>query len=651
MNIEIAKIDVSMDLYDVKTALALILHSDDYFPRRSEDEPLINFNLELQPHQTLQHNGRGKLTLPTRAIGDKLLRILTEMPADSRKRLLGSMMMRKMSVKPPDNVQQQLLKVPYEDPMVNKERDSKVYKMGVTWRINDLQIGQWLRRPKNGKNGVFAWEWGRNYTKIGVARLSIEYEHKEIRMTLGDPLVEDEAFSVVLKFTNIQNIWYGYEYSPCACGHIPLFTQDTDACSLLSKVICFDLYTPAIFETESFNRSTTGYITADQKKFRKRISALDEAHRRISPYAYQIRITLFQDKPSDLEEFADLCEIAELRKPKSTEIVSEKRDLLSNKQLLAVQKCLEEYRSFPWTIRFQIENMLRRTLITTEVFLKQLHRPFLEVATMRPQDAGYILRNYMQKLALDNRDLDSSFTQHFQGFLCSQLAFPSSFSAFNLDDSIACHSVTFTPTRLLLEGPYASQSNRILRQYAEHQDQFLRVDFRDEDRLQYRWDRAVDGDPLVAERVGKTLKAGFTLAGRDFEFLGYSSSALRSHSTWFVSPFFHPQKGHVTAASIRREAGDFSKLLCYPAKFAARLAQALSGTAPSVTITKSQWEVVDDIAAGSPSKRRGSDHKEAQPGKEPSPHTDGITRFTSLRGYTHFPLLQVSVHSPLSLGI
>ena len=55
----------------------------------------------------------------------------------------------------------------------------------------------------------------------------------------------------------------------------------------------------------------------------------------------------------------------------------------------------------------------------------------------------------------------------------------------------SCYHVTFTPTRMLLEGPYSSQSNRVIRQFAGYEDHFIRVDFRDEDRLQYRWAREV----------------------------------------------------------------------------------------------------------------------------------------------------------------
>ena len=55
--------------------------------------------------------------------------------------------------------------------------------------------------------------------------------------------------------------------------------------------------------------------------------------------------------------------------------------------------------------------------------------------------------------------------------------------------------------------------------------------------------RQTDGSTLLEERVGGILKNGLTLGGRPFEFLAYSSSALREHVVWFVQPFMHPQFG------------------------------------------------------------------------------------------------------------
>ena len=99
-----------------------------------------------------------------------------------------------------------------------------------------------------------------------------------------------------------------------------------------------------------------------------------------------------------------------------------------------------------------------------------------------------------------------------------------------------CH-VTITPTRMILEGPYAAHGNRIIREYSRFEGCFLRVDFRDEDRLQYRWAPDVDGPDYLDDRAGGILKNGFELGGRRFEFLAYSTSALREHAVWFMTPF------------------------------------------------------------------------------------------------------------------
>jgi RNA-dependent RNA polymerase len=67
------------------------------------------------------------------------------------------------------------------------------------------------------------------------------------------------------------------------------------------------------------------------------------------------------------------------------------------------------------------------------------------------------------------------------------------------------------------------------------------VEFRDED----RW--GGDSSRFLQQRAGYD---GFTL-GRIFEFLAYSTSALRDHPVWFASPFRDPAEGYVIAEKIR----------------------------------------------------------------------------------------------------
>ena len=76
----------------------------------------------------------------------------------------------------------------------------------------------------------------------------------------------------------------------------------------------------------------------------------------------------------------------------------------------------------------------------------------------------------------------------------------------------------------------------------------------------------MDREEYLSRRVGGFLKNGILFCGRIYEFLGYSSSCLRSHSVYFVTPF--TDSGELIDASIIRDRlGDFSKELYYPARY------------------------------------------------------------------------------------
>ena len=95
------------------------------------------------------------------------------------------------------------------------------------------------------------------------------------------------------------------------------------------------------------------------------------------------------------------------------------------------------------------------------------------------------------------------------------------------------YRVTITPTTMKLDGPLPDRSNRVIRAYeVRHQESFLRVSFLDESNLRYRFDRELDGPKFIRTRVGPLLLNGLTIAGRKFDFLAYSQSALKEHAVW-----------------------------------------------------------------------------------------------------------------------
>lgn len=132
-----------------------------------------------------------------------------------------------------------------------------------------------------------------------------------------------------------------------------------------------------------------------------------------------------------------------------------------------------------------------------------------------------------------------------------------------------CRSLAITPTGFILQLPAVEESNSILRCYG-HPHCFIRVALREEDGSVYH----AKGDTLnfpetfnlpgfLKKRYLGFLTGGINLAGRKFDFLGYSSSALKDHQAWFVCPFVFENKVF-NAGVIRDQMGDFSRVSVCP---------------------------------------------------------------------------------------
>jgi RNA-dependent RNA polymerase len=351
-------------------------------------------------------------------------------------------------------------------------------------------------------------------------------------------------------------------------------------------------------ESIEFHRTMTGDKKIDNRKFKQRIGSLHPGHSIVSPYAPKLRVLLFHNPNSDtdtIKTFMDMCETAGIARSmilqceRHNQIEALANGFFNPRRLFNLHGKLA---TFEWSVAFQLESLLHNGLLHTgdiEELLPRVEELCQNNRQSRPNFVGDFLKRYHD--ALQIRSPRESPLRYFErvlkGFEYSDFQF------------FRCCHVTFTPTRMILEGPFPTQSNRVIREYKGYEDHFIRVDFGDEDRLRYRWDREVDGSSFVRERVGSTLKQGFVLAGRSFEFLAYSSSALREHSVWFMNPFYLPGRGRITADSIRRSLGNFegTKLLKLPSKYAARLAQAFTATDSSINIRRNEWEEVPDLGS------------------------------------------------------
>lgn len=591
MEIELKRISFDADQYDIRKAVALVLHGPDLYDPNDKDnkgrKPNFQIVLGVSPAGRL-HNGSAILRVASK-LGLRLLRWHRESRDDNTVVVCGKpLRIFNANSKVPFDVKQELEKARYIDPDQDKQHTQKQdYCSQVRLRIAHIQIGVWHRDPNAPPNQgrAFSIEYQREFLRQSAAYLTVVYEHSLIRIDIGQRETEEENFLILVKFSRIRKLGIGYDE----------FGQ---------PFIIFDLFTPPNFERESFNnRAPEGIERKGKYKTRDRISTLDDTHAAIAPYAHHLRIVL--SDPNDLIKFEKVCHVAECepRPVRIARVDALEKKFFAHRELYNIQRWIE---TMEWKNAFQIEAYLRCGYLNTHDLLRTLQMPIENVIRDYGNEASELLRLFAVELKM--RQPDESPIECLNRVRSKR---PTLKPLKLAKGHISCHHVVLTPSRILLEGPYTTQSNRVIRHYQdidpELVERFIRVEFRDEDRLNYRWDGDVDGQWFLHQRVGGTLRDGFTLGGRTFEYLAYSTSALREHSVWFVAPFRLPGEGYVTAEKIRSSLGNFEKLLRTPSKYAARIAQAFTATDPSVKILRDQWEEQPELG----------------------PHTDGVGTISS----------------------
>ncbi|KAI9449714.1 RdRP-domain-containing protein [Lactarius psammicola] len=588
MEIELKRIDFDADIYDIYKAVALVLHGPDLYDPNDRRNKGRKPNFEIVPGESPAgriHNGTALLRVPV-GLGRRLFQWLLESPKNTI--VVGdsdrALRLFKTHHEVPSDVEYKLEKALYIDPNQKKERKTIEDKARqVRLRIANVQFGVWYTRsesnslPNHGR--TFSVEHEREFINQSAAYINIVYERRFICIDIGQRETEEINYLVLVKFSSIRKLGIGFDAAQ-------------------RPFIIFDLRVPPSFEQESYNnRVPEGIRRRGRHKTRDPISSLDESHALVAQYAFQLRVILTER--DDLLKFEEICKEVQCQ-PVPERVYRVDSYSMGFFRQDFMDRVSDWIKKMEWKCAFQIEGYLRGGLLNTVDLLVGLRnhiedviRDYSEASEffrlfsdiLRARDAGETLSACLSRFRAENPIIEP--VELVQGH-------------------ILCHHVVITPSRILLEGPFTTQSNRVIRRYQNHDptlvERFVRVEFRGEDHLAYRWDWDVDGTWFLQQRIGRILREGFEIAGRKFEFLAYSTSSLREHAVWFVSPFRDPVEGYVNARTIRASLGDFSDLLRTPSKWAARIAQAFTATDPSVKIRRDQWEEQDDLG----------------------PHTDGV---------------------------
>jgi RNA-dependent RNA polymerase len=124
----------------------------------------------------------------------------------------------------PNNLRETLQKVPYIDPCMVQEREQKIAELDGAIRISTVQIGA-LYFNSETKSRAFSVEWDYDCVDQDPGWLRVYYEHRVIRIDIGDPVKGAMKRTLVIKLSSINRMERGVDMD-APCKH-PLFLSIT----------------------------------------------------------------------------------------------------------------------------------------------------------------------------------------------------------------------------------------------------------------------------------------------------------------------------------------------------------------------------------------------------------------------------------------
>ena len=577
----------------LKLELANVLHMP---PFRQHAETLFNFEVFLFKQRKRGPCRVGTLTLPSEHIGSLFLHLYGGKFPLHPFLIDTTRVQFQMSNRPVrQDVVERILRLPFQDPReahTQEEMEAELKAQQV--RISTIQFGCECR------DQVYSIEW----EKRAPAHLGFDGERREFRIYADQGSLLSDTRIIAIRVNAVYNV-----------------SATVDSASG-TPVIFFSLVHPPTFESEStFSILASVLDASSNRPTRHRWSSFDtddEEHTLIAPYV-SLAIRLECESFEDLRVFRKFIGAAHLPVDDNAYPVV-RRGLFSPATRAEYQLWIA---TLPWIVAFQMEALLRSWLLNmaealslrSEVDRVLQARGVAYVAALLRDFASHAKTLYWYGGTQPGAESDfetrlkaawSDPVTHLFALVEAAFVYKPIESSLTVDPSapFQCLRVTITPTTMILEGPFPERSNRVMRKYFRNQECFIRVSFQDENRLQFRFDRDVDGRSFINRRVKGVLRDGILIAGAHFRFLAYSQSALKEHAVWFVKPFRHRDdqgiEHFVDATTIIRNLGNFRvsfdrDLIHCPARYAARISQAFTATDTSISVSVEQLVREPDI--------------------------------------------------------
>ncbi|KAJ7748472.1 RdRP-domain-containing protein [Mycena maculata] len=584
---------------DVKIALAQRLHR----PPFSTTLP-INFHVDIfRARGGTKHRGMGLLTVPTTEIGEGFLTIFGGGLDVKGRRMMFSRSTRAVN----EGLVEMVRTTPWRDPeALRQERETRA-SMSASINLAKFSFGRFRR------DGTFSEEV--SYTGI----VACNFESRRIEITRTRRTIHSSSpFSSSPPKTSPFQILLGM----MSDLHFPESEPDTFTVWYPSNKIIHvaALSNPGALVHQVFLQSDlpptfehkTANFLDDREPVPERVASFEDADFRVTSHTSQ-HLRLVFETHRDLETFLDRCGTLRLPKPLSRDILVVERSVYDSAKLTALHQALSD---LDFALAFEVEKAVWEGLLEPEEVvsmqetLMELQRP---ERTLEFETAA-IFRHFLTNLSVPGLQSAPSPKRKRRNKKKPVVSSPVEDLRGKLAEAIQeyirnlyqprgrytpaaaiyqAYHLVLTPSTQILEGPLPDQSNSVLRRFKDCHQYFLRVSFQDENGSPPRRDQKLSINSLLDSRYKKPLNSGINIAGRSYEFLGYSMSGLKQYSFIFVTPFWF-EEVRMNADKIRERLGDFTKVLYKPALLGARWAQAFSASDPSVTLEPDQIQVADD---------------------------------------------------------
>jgi RNA-dependent RNA polymerase len=532
MNISINNIALAVTTGVLTTEFAKILHEPP-FP----SSPLLNFEIRILNEDSHHNRKRGILTLPTESTGKTLLRAC----GDAGIAVGGRQIFLSKSTQAINMDQiKRLNNVPWKDPIQLRKEKERLLRQNRPLDLLRYSFGRFLR------DGTFSSQ----VSLPGSASIFCDLQRQQVRFTFRP---EGPVDGVSPGGLEDRDGFMGY--SIVTASYVPLHiaklvgNQDEDTTILFIRADA-----PPVFALE------TSCVNGKPR----RLEGLGLSSGCTMPQGCHSLMLAFSSQ-SDADTFTYAC-CSRLHLRCTEERHVRIHDHSSDSKY--TEKLHEFLSQIPYELAFEVNKAFSNSIFRSKE-LRSLKVAILSLQTEHGNDAPEIFRAFAvlrgehgashptrrrrQRIQLSTEEtLNSVLAKVIQDFLRARqkprpLLTPTPQSGVYL-----CYHLVITPTRLILEGPFPDRSNSVLRRYG-HQECFLRVSFQDEKGTKLRRDNDYSVTELLLTRYRPFLLEGCTVAGRRFQFLGYSMSGLKEHSVWFMTPFRDENGELVDANKIRNQ--------------------------------------------------------------------------------------------------